>query len=259
MKLLLDLGNTRLKWALAEGPRLRSTVTALAWEEPGFEAHLDALLAGLPPVEAVWWASVAAPAREAQVLGVLRARREGEPVRVQSTALLCGVRSAYTEPERLGVDRLLGLVAAHAAGHAPCVLASLGTALTLDVLDGEARHRGGLIVASPGLMQQSVLAAAGRVESRAPGRMTWFAITTEDALASGAWLAAAALVERFCEEAAGLLGVSPHLLLAGGDAARLGAHLRRPSQPFPDAVLRGLAHCADVPEGTVPPGTAREQ
>lgn len=253
MKLLLDLGNTRLKWALADGARLRGSVTALAWDQPGFEAHLAALLAALPSVDAVWWASVASHTREAQMLAALRGRWVGEAIQVRSQAALCGVRNAYVEPERLGVDRLLGLVAARAAGHAPCVLASLGTALTLDVLDDEGRHRGGLIVAAPRLMKQALLSAAGRVEvGRAEGRIGWFATGTEEALESGAWLAAGALVDRFCEEAAGLLGVLPTLLLAGGDAARLRAQLRRPSQFFPDAVLHGLARCADASEVTAP-------
>jgi type III pantothenate kinase len=246
VNLLLDLGNTRLKWALAEGAQLHGAVGALAWDTPDFETRLSAVLAALPPLRAVHMAVVAAPAREAQVVaGVQRVLRI-EPRAQRSAAVLCGVRSAYREPARLGIDRLLGMVVAQAAGYSPCVLASLGTALTLDALDAEGRHRGGLIVAAPALMQQALLGAAARVHAQGAGRVVWLADNTEDALSSGAWLAAAALVERFCEESAQALGAPPRLLLAGGDAPRLQAQLRGVAQSFPDAVLRGLAIAADA-------------
>ena len=244
MNLLLDLGNTRLKWALAEDAQLRGAVMALAWETPDFETRLGALLAALPPLRAVHMAAVAAPAREAQVIAIVQRVLRIEPRAQRSTAMLCGVRSAYREPARMGIDRLLGLVAARAAGDAPCVLAGLGTALTLDALGADGRHRGGLIVAAPALMQQALLGAAGRVRAQGDGRVVWLADNTEDALGSGAWLAAATLVERFCEESAPALGAQPRLLLAGGDAPRLQAQLRHPARLFPDAVLRGLAIAA---------------
>jgi type III pantothenate kinase len=95
-------------------------------------------------------------------------------------------------------------------------------------------------------MQQALLDASGRVAVRGAGRVTWLADNTEDALNSGAWLAAAALVERFSEESAQALDGQPRLLLAGGDAPRLQALLRGASQLFPDAVLRGLAIAADA-------------
>ncbi|MCK9366258.1 MAG: type III pantothenate kinase [Metallibacterium scheffleri] len=246
MNLLLDLGNTRLKWTLAEGVRVRGAVGALAWDTPDFETRLDAALAALPPPRAVHMAVVAAAAREARVLACVRRVLRIEPRAQHSVAALCGVHSAYREPARLGIDRLLGMVAARGAGHAPCVLASLGTALTLDALDAEGRHRGGLIVAAPALMQQALLGAAARVSVQGEGRVTWLADNTEDALISGAWLAAAALVERFSEESAQALDAQPRLLLAGGDAPRLQALLRGASQLFPDAVLRGLAIAADA-------------
>jgi type III pantothenate kinase len=130
------------------------------------------------------------------------------------------------------------------------VLASLGTALTLDALDGAGRHRGGLIVASPALMQQALLGASGRVAVRGAGRVTWLADNTEDALNSGAWLATATLVEGFREQAAQALGGSLRLLLSGGDAALLQACLRGAAQLFDDAVLRGLALAAHALSAT---------
>ena len=263
MRLLLDLGNTRLKWTLAEGVRLHGTVMALPWDTPDFAARLRTLLAAVPPVDAVWLAAVAAPEREALVRDLLREPLGVDVRGARADAEVCGVRLAYREPARMGIDRVLGLVAARAAGHAPCVLAGIGTALTLDALAADGRHLGGLIVAAPQLMQRALRDAAGRVQS-APGegRVRWFADNTEDALAAGAWLAAAALVDRFHEQAARRLGAAPLLLLSGGAVPRLQALLGTAAQPLPDAVLRGLAlyaeHAGTAP-GAAPCDTLRDE
>ncbi len=248
MKLLLDLGNTRLKWALSDADGTIGRVTALAWDTAQFETHLASVLAALPVIETAWLATVAAPSRERQVRQALAAA--GIAVQaVQPAAQVCGVHLAYADPARLGVDRMLALVAAQAAGQSPCVVASAGTALTLDALTDGGVHLGGLIVAGPALMQQALRGAAARVQPLHEGRPDWFARNTEDALAGGAWLAAAALTERFCEQFALQTGRTAALLLTGGDAAALAEVLGRSATLWPDAVLRGLAQYAQSQAG----------
>lgn len=244
MRLLVDLGNTRLKWMLADGTAVRGRSVSLAWDEADFEARLEALLAVVPPVVSIWIASVAGPAREARVCEALRRRFGIEPRMAVAASELCGIRLAYREPERMGIDRVLALVAVQASGYAPCVLAGLGTALTLDALASNGQHLGGLIVAGPELMQKALVDAAGRVTIRREGQVGWFADNTEDAMAGGSWWAAAALVERFYDESAKALGLAPRLILTGGAAPRLQPLLRIAAIEQPDAVLRGLALCA---------------
>ncbi len=244
MRLLVDLGNTRLKWMLAEGTEVRGRSVSLAWDEADFEARLEALLAVVPAVESIWIASVAGLAREARVREALHGRFGIEPQTAVAASELCGIRLAYRDPLRMGIDRVMALVAVQAAGHAPCVLASLGTALTLDAMAGNGEHLGGLIVAGPDLMQKALVEAAGRVTIRREGQIGWFADNTEDAMAGGSWWAAAALVERFYDESAKALGLAPRLILTGGAAPRLQPLLRIAAIEQPDAVLRGLALCA---------------
>lgn len=243
MRLLLDLGNTRLKWALSDAAGAPGRATALAWDTPQFELHLHSRLAALPALSSAWMASVASPAREALVRAELVAHGIGVNIAI-SAAEVCGVHLAYVEPARMGVDRVLALVAAQALGQAPCVVASAGTALTLDALVSGGQHLGGLILPAPALMQHALRDAGARVQPQYEGSPEWFARTTEDALAGGAWLAAAALTERFCERVAEQAGQVPALLLGGGDAARLATLLRRGAIVLPDAVLLGLAHYA---------------
>jgi type III pantothenate kinase len=130
---------------------------------------------------------------------------------------------------------------ARADGLAPCVLAGAGTALTLDALDAGGRHLGGLIAPGPRLMQQSLLGATAQVRPTRTGAIVEAADNTADAVASGCWLAAAALVERFAARMSPALGGAPTLLLGGGDAETLLPLLAAPAQLAHDSVLHGLA------------------
>jgi type III pantothenate kinase len=238
MKLLLDLGNTRLKWAMADGGEWIAR-GAVAWKE-GVAAALAQAWRDLAVPERVLGASVVDAAREAQVEQV-SAQMFSCPIEwVRTPAEGCGVRIAYAEPQRLGVDRFLAMVAARAAGAAPCVLAGIGTAVTLDALDVDGRHLGGLIAPGPLLMQQALLGATARVRPDHPGVIRELADNTADAVVSGCWQAVAALIERFALQVARQAGEPQRLLLDGGDAAPLLPLLDLPADVAADGVLRGL-------------------
>lgn len=240
MKLLLDLGNTRLKWAVHErGHDGWIRHGALAWQDD-VPAALAAAWAGLGLPPATFGASVVEPAREQQVAACVRACGGAEVRWMRTPAAACGVRNAYAEPARLGVDRFLAMVAARADGLGACVLAGVGTALTLDALDADGRHLGGLIAPGPQLMQQSLLGATAMVRPDHPGSLREVADNTADAVRSGCWQAAAALVERFVARIGPRLAAAPVLRLGGGDAEQLATLLAMPAQCVHDSVLRGL-------------------
>ena len=245
MRLLLDLGNTRLKWALHAPPLGWFAHGAVDWQQDMAPA-LESAWAGLPQPPTVIAASVVDTVREAQVANVIERLFACAPRWLRPPASACGVRNAYAEPQRLGVDRFLAMVAAHADGRAPCVLAGVGTALTLDALAADGRHLGGLIAPGPRLMQQSLLDATARVRPERPGEIVELADNTADAVASGCWQAAAALVERFATRSAVRLGAMPALILGGGDAAPLLPLLSLPAGLSQDGVLRGLAVWANA-------------
>jgi type III pantothenate kinase len=244
MKLLIDLGNTRLKWALWDGTRLRS---GMAVTHAGVEnVDLFTLLKDIQSVDSIWVASVAAPALDTALATALRESQRPEPNFVRSVATACGVRSAYAQPERLGVDRFLALIAAHAQAQESTVIASCGTALTLDALAADGTHLGGLIAPSPELMRSALLGNTARLGDVANAAdIMEIADNTADAIASGTWLAAAALVERFVIHTAARLGAMPKLVIGGGAATQLGALIAPPHRIDAELVLRGLARYAD--------------
>jgi len=238
MRLLLDLGNTRLKWALEDADRWFAQGAA-AWND-GLDLLATAWRA-LPKAASVFGASVVDDAREQAVATQVQALF-GLPVDwLRTPASACGVRNAYPEPGRLGVDRFLAMVAAHAAGAGDCVLVGVGTALTLDALAADGRHLGGLIAPGPRLMQQALLGATALVRPCSDGVLVDAADNTSDAVVSGCWQAAAALVERFVTRMEPRLGASPCVRLDGGDAASLASLLGLPATMVEHGVLHGLA------------------
>ena len=114
--------------------------------------------------------------------------------------------------------------------------------MTIDLVDGDGRHRGGRIAPSPTLMREMLHARATQLAPMG-GTYAEFADDTEDALASGCEGAALALVERSVAEAARLLRTQPRLLLHGGGADALHAHLKD-AHLRPALVLEGLARWA---------------
>lgn len=241
---VFDLGNTRLKCAPLDAHGKLGEVTALGHDAAGFA---EALRAHLPEqAESACLASVASAVLTAAVVQVLSERfRRISRVRTQSK--LGGVRIAYAQPEKLGVDRFLALLAAHARAPGPWLLAGIGTALTIDLIDANGLHRGGRIAPSPRLMRQALHQAAVQLPA-AGGDYHEFAQDTEDALASGCDGAALALLERSLRQAERELGQAPQLLLHGGGVDALLAELPQ-AQHAPALVLEGVAVWARLGQG----------
>ncbi|MFT3897138.1 MAG: type III pantothenate kinase [Thermomonas sp.] len=231
---LFDLGNTRLKCAPLVDGRC-GEAAAIAHDGADFVSKLDALLPQHGGVAHV--ASVASQALTVDVLDRLASCFVR--IDIARTQPSCaGVRIAYADPSKLGVDRFLALLAAHERGGAALV-AGVGTALTIDLLDAGGQHHGGRIAPSPALMREALHARAA-VLPPAGGTRVAFATDTVDALASGCEGAALSLIADSLAAARERLGVAPALLLHGGGAPALQAGLPH-SSSVPSLVLEGLA------------------
>lgn len=233
---LFDLGNSRLKCAQLHDDGSLGEVVALAHDGKVFVETLRELLPDR--ADSACLASVASPALTAAAVDVLSARFRRISL-ARSSAQLAGVRIAYAEPARLGVDRFLALLAAHARGNQPWLIAGVGTALTIDLLDAEGLHRGGRIGPSPRLMREALHHAAAQLPAQG-GSYREFAIDTADALASGCEGAALGLIERSLRQTEQALSQAPTLLLHGGGADALAPHLPE-ALWAPSLVLEGLA------------------
>lgn len=249
MNFVIDIGNARIKWARVVDGRPVDVGAAVHAADP--DNALSALSAAVPPAAArVLVANVAAEPIAAGV-GAVVARITGlEPEYVQTAAEMAGVRCAYHDPSRLGVDRWVALLAAHAAIDGPVCVVSAGTAVTFDALAGDGAHLGGLIFAGPRIAANALLnnthfigPTAGQADR--PDDRQLLGRSTDEAVTHASLLAVAAGIDRAVTVVARLVGATPRVLLAGGDAGNLTGWLETAVELRADLVLEGLALLSD--------------
>jgi type III pantothenate kinase len=240
---VVDIGNSRIKWALAEAAVLAGGASAVPLERA--ESAVTAL-ARAGNVDAVWVANVAGRETAKRFAELSRASLGVEPRFVATPAEGLGIRGAYADPATFGVDRWLALAAARRRTAGPVCVVDAGTAVTFDALDASGMHLGGLIIASPRLMADALCVrtdgiAAGADDAAWPPGIGLLASTTAEAVVRGGWLAVAAAVDRAIAVVAAALGAAPRVLLTGGGAGNLEQWLETDVDFEADLVLEGLA------------------
>jgi type III pantothenate kinase len=240
MKLLLDVGNSSVKWALSEGGRF-TCGGRFAHRNGNFALLAEQAWSGLQPGSVVA-ASVAGAALGRQLEDWSQRHWRLTPRWLQTTASAAGVHNGYAEAQALGIDRWAAMVGAFVKYRAALCVVDCGTAITLDLVEADGSHRGGLILPGIGLMQAALrgntanLAAA----AHATGALQLLAVTTGDAIASGSVYAAVAAIGQISRRMAAQCVREPLLLLTGGDAERVMPLLDAPCKLEPELVLHGL-------------------
>ena len=248
--LAVDVGNTRLKWAIYESAM------------PGAEllSHGAVFLETIDQLAEGSWKSLPRPT---QMLGCVVAgegvkRRVAEQIEdlwgleprwVTSSASAAGVVNGYDHPNRLGADRWVALIGArqralavHSPGAVtppPALVVVVGTAVTVDALDSKGRFLGGLILPGFGLMLRAL--EMGTAGLKAPtGEVVDFPTNTSDALMSGGAHAMAGAVERMHRRLLARAGQAPLLLMSGGAAPKLASIVELPFETVDTLIFEGL-------------------
>jgi type III pantothenate kinase len=218
--LAIDVGNTRLKWALYDRPHPDATLMAHGAE---FLENIDRLSEGV-------WAQLPAPER---MLGCIVAgdavrRRVQEqmelwdvtPQWVVSEQVEAGLVNGYDHPTRLGADRWVAMVGARqrmlAQGAArPLVVVMVGTAVTVEAIDQDGKFLGGFILPGHGIMLKAL--ESGTAGLHVPtGEVRMFPTNTSDALTSGGTYAIAGACERMVQHLRAHTGMEPMCVMTGG-------------------------------------------
>ena len=229
--LLLDIGNSRIKWACVEGGLwLRQGAAGSAeW------AVLRQAFASLSPPHRILVSNVAGKTAEEQLRTVCAAWTC--PLEfITAQAVQCGVRNGYAQPAQLGSDRWAALIAAWQQEHAACLVVNCGTATTVDALSCDGEFLGGLILPGVDLMRRSLAAGTAQLGMDA-GQWREFPRNTADAISTGVIQATVGAIMRQYE----LLKVpGARCWLSGGAADEIQPYLGMPLRRADNLVLQGL-------------------
>jgi type III pantothenate kinase len=234
MLLLIDAGNTRIKWALAEAGSAPGD-----WVASGAVAHAE-----LNHLPASW--------QDRRITRAVVANVAGSKLRDQlqlmiptkaidwfaSRAELDGMRNAYRKPAQLGCDRFAAALGARALEPGKrLIVATCGTATTIDALCADSVFLGGMILPGLGLMAASLAHNTAQLPQVGAGRAlpAGFADNTDDAILSGCLAAQAGAIERACALHGATLCV-----ISGGAAPYIAPQLNVAHRMVDNIVLIGL-------------------
>ncbi|MDR8936760.1 type III pantothenate kinase [Burkholderia multivorans] len=242
--LLIDAGNSRIKWALADAQRTLVRTGAFGHTRDG---GADPDWADLPRPRGAWISNVAGADVGARLDALLDAHWPGLPrTTIRSRPAQCGVTNGYTTPEQLGSDRWAGLIGARAAfPDEHLLIATFGTATTLEALRADGRFTGGLIAPGWALMMRALGTHTAQLPTLttdiasgllADAQAQPFQVDTPRSLSAGCLYAQAGLIERAWRDLAPV-----RLVLAGGAADEIARALTLPHTRHDALILSGLA------------------
>jgi type III pantothenate kinase len=238
MDILADLGNTRLKWGIFQGKSIRSGEPLVHGDTAFGQRLLEAWRSLEEQPRRLALSSVAAPELAERLCRLAKSLwPDIEILRPRAEDRALGVLSAYRIPEKLGVDRWLCLLAARRYHPLPVCIADFGTAVTVDVLDAQGIHRGGVIAPGMQMMKRALQHETHELEYCGQRYALGLASATEHAIDSGVLYACIGLLERILREQ----DEGTHLLLTGGDAALIAPYLSYTAHLETNLVLQGLS------------------
>ena len=239
MKLLVDIGNTRTKAAAVEGEKRSAwpaLVTAALTEPDGWRAWL----AQTTPSEVL--VSNVGGSESARALSDFAHSAWGLEARfAEPRREAVGMKTAYANPQQLGVDRWLAALAAWRRSTGAVAVVDFGTAVTLDVVTAAGLHLGGMIAPGLELMRRALTEKTADLQTQAYAGVDGLAANTNDAISLGCASALKGLLEEMrlrvdavCNEQA------TRWWLTGGGANTGAEFMTTAFELEPDLVLLGL-------------------
>ena len=235
MNLLIDMGNSRMKWGLHEHKDIIPGSPVLY--SKSFKGQLLSLWEGIEHPQNIVISCVNEAGGLPMMQQVALQLWPGIKInRVKSLAKGYGVKIAYQDPEKLGVDRWLAMLASRKLYPFSTCVVDCGTAATIDLLDNEGQHLGGLITPGLTLMKKSLARATHDLEFFESQFPIGLADNTEAAIYSGTLFSIVGLIEHIMIQNHGF-----QLILTGGDAEIVANQLSMDIIIRADLVLQGLA------------------
>ena len=235
MNLLVDIGNSRIKWAIKKNiEKLSANVGAYDKSDP--EKYLNKNWIDIPLINKILVANVAGDevADKIRAWAEKRWHKKIQFVRVRKKAF--GVVNAYTDISQLGVDRWLAIIAAWNKYRQSVCVVDCGTAITVDGVSSGGMHSGGIIMPGIAMMQNSLVQDTAGINTIGLSLLEkiGFADNTEQAINNGCYMAVVAMIKHILHNMDGIV------IITGGDGQSIANFLPCECLYEPDLVLNGM-------------------
>jgi type III pantothenate kinase len=231
MILVIDVGNTRLKWAWLTSTGLSDQQAVVHRDaKPGM--WTSALFESGQKPSRVLVSNVAGPAMAKTLTQLAKKKFKLTVEFVTATQEFQGLTNGYLDPALLGADRWLGLIGAWTMARTALCVVDAGTAVKVDGVDASGQHLGGLLAPGIHMMREALMNRTS---------------DTIGAVSRGAVFALAGMADRAAEVIEQSTGARPKLFITGGDAGMITGTMLGHGEIVPDLVLRGLALIAAQP------------
>jgi type III pantothenate kinase len=244
MILVVDVGNTRLKWGWLDGIHL-SEQRAVLHRDADPEAWAGEVFDDTQHPNRVLVSNVAGDAMADTLRALSRTTYGVEPEFMIPTRSFHELTNGYLNPSLLGPDRWLAVIGAWNLSHGSLCVIDAGTAVKVDSVNAHGQHLGGLIIPGIHMMRETLLAKtngiAPAIERSTPSIAGILANNTISAVTRGAIVAAAAMADRAAELIERGTGEHPQLFITGGDAELIVESMHAKGEIVPDLVLQGIA------------------
>ena len=247
--LALDIGNTRLKWALYD---TALPGAALLGQGAEFLENIDKLADGawaaLVQPQRMLGCAVAGDAIKRRVEAQMEELWDVSPQWVFASAAEAGLTNGYDHPTRLGADRWVAMVGAwhrmrNQGPARPMVVVMVGTAVTVEAVDAHGCFLGGFILPGHGIMLRAL--ESGTAGLHVPtGEVREFPTNTSDALTSGGTYAIAGAVERMVQHVRNHCAAEPACFMTGGAGWKMAPYLSVQFELVDSLIFDGLLEIA---------------
>ena len=246
-QLFIDAGNTRIKWAIA----ILDTETA--GTAPAWHQIASVSLAELGSLKTSWQgikfkrvliSNVAGAGIKDRLTALLEEIQPGVAIEwFASQENIAGLHNGYHNPAQLGCDRLASMIGAHyLVPQQSLIVATCGTATTVDAITAAGLFKGGMILPGLKLMAESLARNTAQLPqvSESTDIAKVFADNTDHAIISGCISAQVGAILRAVDALEKQESQSIKCVISGGAAPYLLSHLGIPYQHVDNLVLTGL-------------------
>jgi len=240
MKLLLDIGNSSVNWAMEEQEQFISD-GVFSYDKNNFENNLQKNLLLSQKPSNIMVSNVAGSEVFLSLNSWVKKHWHQEIWQPCVTARFKELKNCYSDTQQMGIDRWLAMVAGWDKYQSALCVVACGTALTIDAIDMDGNHLGGYIIPGIELMQRALIINTERINISVQNQAFLdYAKNTQNAVNNGILLATVAMIDRVVNKLSNDSNCNPKCIISGGMAELIKPLLEYSFEHEPNLVLCGL-------------------